>query len=242
MKSPYYQKNGATLFHGDCRDVIGSVAYDVIVTDPPYLGRDDLFSTKELMPILESLNLTKAFVFWACNYEYPFPYEALHIWHKAIPIHPNSKIGNVAGHHFEKIYAHGLGKKCEVFREAAIIPNFAAVSGELVSAGSDGHPTQKPLSLMRKLITRIPKGSIIFDPFSGSGTTLEAAKELGYEVIGCELQEKWCSATVSRLAQQSLFTLPNTACTGRLDSSATQSSFTAEVIPPAKARGAKRRQ
>lgn len=34
----------------------------------------------------------------------------------------------------------------------------------------------------------------------------------------------------------------NTACTGRLDSSATQSSFTAEVIPPAKARGAKRRQ
>jgi site-specific DNA-methyltransferase (adenine-specific) len=140
----------------------------------------------------------------------------------------------VAGHHFEKIYSHGLGKKCEVFREAAIIPNFAAVSGELVSAGSDGHPTQKPLSLMRKLITRIPKGSVIFDPFSGSGTTLEAAKELGYEVIGCELQEKWCSATVSRLAQMSFSTLPNKACSGRVDSSGSPELFPAEVIPSAK--------
>ena len=34
----------------------------------------------------------------------------------------------------------------------------------------------------------------------------------------------------------------NTACTGRLDSSANLSLFPAEVTPPAKARGAKRRQ
>jgi len=45
-----------------------------------------------------------------------------------------------------------------------------------------------------------------------------------------------------RSEQLSFPTLPNTACTGRLDSSATQSLFPAEGNPPAKARGAKRRQ
>ena len=33
---PYYQDDWATLYLGDCRDLISKLKLDVIVTDPPY--------------------------------------------------------------------------------------------------------------------------------------------------------------------------------------------------------------
>jgi site-specific DNA-methyltransferase (adenine-specific) len=33
---PYFETNQVTIYHGDCRDVLTSLAADVIVTDPPY--------------------------------------------------------------------------------------------------------------------------------------------------------------------------------------------------------------
>jgi DNA modification methylase len=34
---PYYQENGITIYHGDCREVLASLtAVDVVITDPPY--------------------------------------------------------------------------------------------------------------------------------------------------------------------------------------------------------------
>ena len=48
-----------------------------------------------------------------------------------------------------------------------------------------------------KLIT--PKGGTVFDPFAGSGTTLIAAKELGYDSIGVELSEKYCKIIRDRI-------------------------------------------
>ncbi|MDP9454715.1 MAG: site-specific DNA-methyltransferase [Actinomycetota bacterium] len=42
------------------------------------------------------------------------------------------------------------------------------------------HPTQKPLRLLRRaLLASTDEGDLVFDPFSGSGTTAVAAKELG---------------------------------------------------------------
>jgi site-specific DNA-methyltransferase (adenine-specific) len=53
-------------------------------------------------------------------------------------------------------------------------------------AGSK-HPTVKPLALMRYLCRLVtPPGGTVLDPFSGSGTTLQAAMECGFNVIGIE--------------------------------------------------------
>jgi DNA modification methylase len=51
------------------------------------------------------------------------------------------------------------------------------------------HPTVKPLALMRWLCQLVtPPGGTILDPFAGSGTTLQAAVELGFSAIGIELE------------------------------------------------------
>src|SRR5262245_22837934 len=33
---PYYAADGIELYHGDCRELLASLAYDVAITDPPY--------------------------------------------------------------------------------------------------------------------------------------------------------------------------------------------------------------
>ena len=49
------------------------------------------------------------------------------------------------------------------------------------------HPTVKPLALMEWLVTLItPEGGTILDPFAGTGTTLQAATNKGFNPIGIE--------------------------------------------------------
>lgn len=50
------------------------------------------------------------------------------------------------------------------------------------------HPSLKPQKLMRHIVrASLPLGKgVVYDPFSGSGSTLAAAMALGYEAIGTE--------------------------------------------------------
>lgn len=63
------------------------------------------------------------------------------------------------------------------------------------------HTTVKPLSLMKYIIKLLspPGNPICLDPFAGSGTTLIAAKELGIECIGIELEKEYCDIAEMRL-------------------------------------------
>lgn len=50
-----------------------------------------------------------------------------------------------------------------------------------------GYPTQKPLTLVRRMISvSSSKDSVVLDPFAGSGTTLRAAQMLGRQWIGID--------------------------------------------------------
>jgi site-specific DNA-methyltransferase (adenine-specific) len=63
------------------------------------------------------------------------------------------------------------------------------------------HPTQKPLRLVwRALLASTRKGDLVFDPFSGSGTTAVAAKELNRAFVGAELEEGLADLLVRRVA------------------------------------------
>ena len=76
------------------------------------------------------------------------------------------------------------------------------VNGE---RGAKPHPTTKPLSLMRELVTLFTdEGETILDPFAGSGTTGRACKDLGRRCILIEREAKYCEVIIKRLAQERL--------------------------------------
>ena len=83
---------------------------------------------------------------------------------------------------------------------------YVAKASKAERGEGNSHPTVKPLALMKylcKLVT--PPGGTIFDGFAGSGTTLLAARELGFHAIGCDNDEASCRIAASRLTGGALF-------------------------------------
>ena len=69
-----------------------------------------------------------------------------------------------------------------------------------------GHPSQKPLNVLRKIITASSKeGDTVLDPFIGSGTTAVACKQLRRNFIGFEISQKYVDIANKRLQQDTLF-------------------------------------
>lgn len=64
-----------------------------------------------------------------------------------------------------------------------------------------GHPAEKPVGLMRRILeaAAAEPGSVVLDPFAGSGTVAVAARALGLRCISIEAEEKWCDVAISRL-------------------------------------------
>ena len=65
----------------------------------------------------------------------------------------------------------------------------------------NNHPTVKSLSLMRWLVRLVtPKVGVVLDPFCGSGTTLVAAIEEGFDCIGVEREAEYVAIIEARVA------------------------------------------
>jgi DNA modification methylase len=66
----------------------------------------------------------------------------------------------------------------------------------------NNHPTVKPLSLIKYLITLVtPPNGICLDPFEGSGTHALACKELGFDYIGFELDNTYYNLANKRIEE-----------------------------------------
>jgi len=109
------------------------------------------------------------------------------------PSHPQaetSQYGN--GKKRDNWEPHPLGAKP---KDVIEIPTTCNGMGEKTP-----HPTQKPEELVRKFVLASSNpNDLIIDPFSGSGTTLVVAEQLGRMWMGCEMNDEYNSWAVERL-------------------------------------------
>lgn len=203
---PYYQENGITIYNGDCRAVVASLTADLVLTDPPYgvdimvnaAGRPVKYSPvngneAEFDPsfLLDFPNL----ILWGANhYSNRLPHNGRWlVWDKRCQIVPQR---NQADCEFAWDSTFGAAR---IFYH--LWDGFLRDSERGVNRS---HPTQKPLALMRWCLSLYPKAMTVLDPFMGSGTTLRAAKDLGRQAIGIEIEEKYCEIAANRLRQEVL--------------------------------------
>ena len=99
--------------------------------------------------------------------------------------------------HEERInYPKGSGSAARFFYCAKASRAERTCGGAIVN----GHPTIKPLALMRYLCRLItPPNGVILDPFMGSGTTGMAAKQGGFEFIGIEKEAEYIAIAEARI-------------------------------------------
>ena len=213
--APYYDRDGVTIYHGDCREVLPTVDPDefaVMVTDPPYglAYRSNMKNTvedyrQEIDGDLDTALRDHVLGWWGDRPALVFgswkvarPANTRHVltWDKgdaagmgdlSIPWKPNT----------EEVYV--LGSGFEGHRGSSII------RGHVVTWASKGrtHPHAKPVGVIHALLAKSPPGPVL-DPFMGSGPVAQACHELGRRYIGIELVEDYCRIAVSRLAQQTL--------------------------------------
>lgn len=211
LPSPYYDCDGITLYHARCEHVLQFLEpVDLVLTDPPY-GLGDKLGTRKR----DDANQ------WARHFNAGAPE-----WDVAAPSpelieHVLSAGRNAiiwGGQFFSlpsgrcwlawnKIVRNWSSSEHELAWSNLNKPNraFDYSHGQLATEGKCWHPTQKPLPLMKWCISQAPDTvQTILDPFSGSGTTLVAAKLLGKRCIGIEAEERYCEATVNRLRQKVL--------------------------------------
>jgi site-specific DNA-methyltransferase (adenine-specific) len=221
--TPYYSDDLVTLYHGDCREITAWLEADVLVTDPPY-GIDGHLSAgwrghkpkgwkrvNEKPEWDETLDVRDAAIdLWNRGGCRPYAVfgsparldgalpcrEFPLVWDKGTP-----GMGDVSfpwGRGYELVYVNGDGWTGP--RESPVL----RVVHSSAAATTEGHPTPKPVGLMAAIIRKAPPG-VIADPFTGSGSTLRAAKDEGRQAIGVEMNERYCELAAKRLAQDTLF-------------------------------------
>lgn len=218
--TPYYQEDGITIYHGDCREVLPTLEkVDLVLTDPPYgtdndcdytrfsggqrknatlpQGRiwDAVHDDNQAFDPSFLLGFPNVVIWGANNFSDKLPPGALLVWDK--------KQAGLEGQFMSDAEVAWKKGGCGVFLFRHVWDGFNRAS----ERGRHWHPTQKPVALLRWCLSLFPKAQMVLDPFMGSGTTLRAAKDLGLSAIGIEIEEKYCAIAVERLRQGSLLGL-----------------------------------
>jgi site-specific DNA-methyltransferase (adenine-specific) len=204
---PFYQEKGITIYHGNCFEILPKILsgkkIDLILTDPPY-GLGDRWKggtwghnknslhpelikwdaepiTKSQIDYLRSVSTNQ--IIWGGNY-FDLPISRCWlIWNKL------QKIPTLAD--FEMAWT-SFDRPSKSFAEGR------------TQNKHGGHPTEKPLDLFLWCLMLWKKWKVVLDPMMGSGTTLRAAKDLGRETIGIDINLDYCKVAVKKLQQESL--------------------------------------
>ena len=196
----------ATIKNIDCMEYMRTLPdkyFDLAIVDPPYgIGASNGSSTNKTMrlkiankeikggdwdnKIPDKLYFAELFrvsidqVIWGGNY-YGLPKnKCFFIWDKG-----------------ESIYGRDFAE-CEM--AWASFDKCARMLKVFPNQKIRIHPTQKPIKLYEWLLTNYAKpGQKIFDSHMGSGSSAIACNNLGFEYVGCELDEDYYYAACKRI-------------------------------------------
>lgn len=204
------------IFNGDCIDVMqafdtGSV--DMILTDPPYVtnyrdrqGRtvanDD--NGRWLKPAFAEMHRVLKDGGFAVSF---YGWNKVDLFMEAWRAAGFRIVGHLV---FRKAYASSsrflryeheqayLLARGNPRMPSRVIPDVI----DFPYSGNRLHPTQKPLEALTPLINAFTSpGDLVLDPFSGSGSTLAAARVSGRDWVGVELDNGHYHTAVHRLGQ-----------------------------------------
>lgn len=189
------------LYLGDCREILPSLGkVDAVVTDPPYgianvwkggfgngWGRARVASElrnswDDEVPhdVVSALaEMADSAIIWGGNYFDLPPSRCWLVWNKP-----------------ERGFSLAEAELAWTNIDA-VVRVFDAPRSE----PDREHPTQKPVSLMRWCISKLPKANTILDPFAGSGTTGVAAVKLGRRFIGIEREPRYFEIALRRIEE-----------------------------------------
>jgi adenine-specific DNA-methyltransferase len=109
---------------------------------------------------------------------------------------PNVKYPNSRRHGKPRV--NTLGKNPSDVWEIAKVTTGAGRS----SSERTAHPCQFPTDLIDRLVQGFSReGDIVFDPFVGSGTTIESCIRHGRYCIGFEIRKDYCNIAVNRIKE-----------------------------------------
>jgi DNA modification methylase len=216
-----------TIHQGDALDLIPTLGkFDLIVTDPPYVigavsagniaskagtWGDMMNSSRWYRDwyVMARASLRQDGAMWTfCNWR------SLPVVMKAA-IDSGWNVASVLVWHKDWIGPGGPIGLRPAYELVALMPmpSFAIPdrgipdvwTEQWASYKPNGHPAEKPVALMRRLISASAKeGGRILDPFAGSGSTLRAGLDLGCEVVGIETEERYIQICRERCAQLTL--------------------------------------
>jgi site-specific DNA-methyltransferase (adenine-specific) len=208
MKEPVIIGN-ATLYNADCMELMASLydkAFDLAIVDPPYgidinsSGRLGHYGGKgkkwdSAIPdenyFMELTRVSKVQVIWGGNYFSMPPTRCFLIWDKQQP-------EDVSFASCEYAWTN-LDQSAKTYYQR---PQNADV--ERI------HPTQKPVKLYEWILSNYAKpGQKILDTHLGSMSSVIACANMGFEIVGSELDEDYFNAGIQRVklatAQERLF-------------------------------------
>lgn len=221
---PYYQRDGVTLYLGDCAE--HEIACDILVTDPPYgqefkSGRSDLWgeikgdddiegTTARLRHVLKGLRRSRHVYIFGNRFDFSklnlcgltelvWDKETIGLGDLSLPWGPQHERITFAVHEFSKANRDkGSGNLTARLRKGSVIRSLRPISGRVKH-----HPTEKPVDVLRQLIeSSSVMGEIVYDPFAGSGSTLIAAALEGRQAVGVEFEERYCEIAARRFERE----------------------------------------
>lgn len=195
---------GSATSREDHDRLLGGVAIDAVITDPPYgVGikfsqfEDTRENVRELirgfMPLCLRWPVAAICSGHRCMWDYPEPTWIL-AW--VLPFGGGQNPWGFTCFHPVLVYGgdpylhNGLGGRPDSLIESSS------------KRDAEGHPTIKPSSWWKWLIQRctIAEGNTVLDPFCGSGTTLACCEELGRIGYGLEIDPNYVAVSLDRLA------------------------------------------